>query len=362
MSSQNVSSGRATLAEIARDASVSMSTVSKVLNGRSGVSDGVRERIEGLLHTAGYSRRGTVVDQERLIELVFASIDSEWSLQIIRGVESVARENGLNVILTESGGRPTGEPGWIDGILRRQPVGVVLLFSNLPLEYKRQLAIRNIPYVILDPAGEPDADVSSVGSSNWLGGLTATRHLIELGHRRIAMVTGPREMMCSRARLSGYHSALDEAGIPFDPTLVDAGQFDYEDGVAAGTNFLTLPERPTAIFAGNDMQAFGIYEAARLLRLAVPDDISVVGYDDVPSSGWMSPKLTTIHQPLIEMAEEATRLVMALRNDPDRRLTRIELATSLVVRASTAPPRRERYENEQYVSGKIEKTCANFMD
>ncbi len=339
MTQQKVSPGRATLAEIARDASVSMSTVSKVLNGRAGVSDAVRERIEGLLHTAGYSRRGTAHDQGKLIELVFDNIDSEWSLQIIRGVERVARENGLSVILTESGRHLSIAPDWIDGILRRQPVGVVLLFSNLSIDNKRQLATRNIPFVVLDPAGDPDPDVSSVGSGNWSGGLAATRHLIELGHRRIAMVNGPLEMLCSRARLSGYRAALDEAGIPFDPALIEVGQFHYEDGVAAGTRLLTMPDRPTAIFAGNDLQAFGVYEAARLLGLVVPDDISVVGYDDVPSASWMAPKLTTVRQPLIEMAEQATRLVLALRDDPHRKLVRVDLATSLVVRASTAPPR-----------------------
>ncbi len=338
MSQQKVSPGRATLAEIARDASVSMSTVSKVLNGRTGVSDTVRDRIEGLLHSAGYNRRGNAHEKGKLIELVFDNIDSEWSLQIIRGVEGVARENGLSVILTESGGHLSLAPDWIDGILRRQPVGVILLFSNLSIDHKRQLATRNIPFVVLDPAGDPDPDVSSVGSGNWSGGLAATRHLIELGHRRIAMVNGPEEMLCSRARLSGYRSALDEAGIAFDMTLIDAGQFHYEDGVAAGMRVLTLPDRPTAIFAGNDLQAFGVYEAARLLGLVVPDDISVVGYDDVPSASWMGPKLTTVHQPLIEMAEQATRLVLALRDDPHRKLVRIDLATNLVVRASTAPP------------------------
>ena len=339
MTEKKVSSARATLAEIARDASVSMSTVSKVLNGRAGVSDSVRERIEVLLHSAGYSRRGAAYSQGRLIELVFENIDSEWSLEIIRGVDRVAREYGLSVILTESGDNYSPAPDWIDGILRRQPVGVILMFSKLSVDHKRQLATRNIPFVVVDPAGDPDPDVSSVGSGNWSGGLAATRHLIELGHRRIAMVSGPQEMLCSRARLSGYRSALEEAGIPFDPTLIDAGEFHYEDGVAAGTRLLARADRPTAIFAGNDLQAFGVYEAARLRGLVVPDDVSVVGYDDVPSASWMGPKLTTVRQPLIEMAEQATRLVLALRDDPLRKLVRIDLATSLVVRASTAPPK-----------------------
>ncbi|MGZ0712688.1 LacI family DNA-binding transcriptional regulator (plasmid) [Coraliomargarita sp. W4R53] len=337
MDSQNVSPGRATLAEIARDASVSMSTVSKVLNGRAGVSDAVRARIEGLLHDAGYSRRVTAHDQGKLIELVIDQIDSEWSLQIIRGVERVAREHGLSVILTESGGNLSQTPDWIDGIIRRQPVGVILLFSNLSVELKRQLATRNIPFVLVDPAGDPDADVSAVGSTNWAGGLAATRHLIELGHRKIAMVSGPQELLCSRARLHGYRAALEEAGIPLDPTLIEGGKFEYDTGVAAGTKLLSRDDRPTAIFASNDLQAFGVYEAARARGLSLPHDVSLVGFDDVPSASWMGPRLTTVRQPLIEMAEQATRLVLAMRNDPDRKLVRIDLATTLIVRGSTAP-------------------------
>lgn len=339
MVQQKVSSGRATLAEIALDASVSMSTVSKVLNGRSGVSDPVRERIEQLLHSAGYSRRGVAHSRARMIELVFENIDSEWSLEIIRGVDRVARENNLSVILTESGDHHSPAPDWIDGILQRQPVGVILLFSNLSVDHKRQLRTRNIPFVVVDPAGDPAPDVASVGSGNWQGGLAATRHLLQLGHRRIAMITGPGDMLCSRARLSGYRSALDEAGIAVDPEIIETGQFHYEDGVELGTRLLSLPDRPTAIFTGNDLQAFGVYEAARSLGLVVPDDLSVVGYDDVPTARWVGPQLTTVRQPLIEMAEQATRLVLALRNDPSRPLARLDLATSLIVRGSTASPR-----------------------
>lgn len=338
MSMQKVSSRRATLSEIARDASVSMSTVSKVLNGRSGVSDPVRERIEALLHSSGYSRRGVEQSQGKLIELIFENVDSEWSLEIIRGVDMVAREFGMSVVLTEGGDRHTVPANWVDGVLQRQPAGVILLFSNLSAVHKRQLRTRNIPFVIVDPAGDPEPDVAAVGSANWSGGLTATRHLLELGHRKIAMITGPEDMLCSRARLSGYRTALDEAGIALDPNLIEVGAFHYENGVEAGTKLLSRPDRPTAIFTGNDLQAFGVYEAARSLALTVPDDLSVVGYDDVPTARWVGPQLTTVHQPLIEMAEQAARLVLALRDNPDKSTVRLDLATNLVVRGSTAPP------------------------
>jgi LacI family xylobiose transport system transcriptional regulator len=132
---------------------------------------------------------------------------------------------------------------------------------------------------------------------------------------------------------------LDEVGIAIDPSLIVPGAFLYADGVGAGTRLLTMPDRPTAIFTGNDLQAFGVYEAARSLGLTVPGDVSVVGYDDIPPSRWMGPQLTTVRQPLTEMAEQATRLVLALRTESRTSAARLDLATSLIVRGSTAPPK-----------------------
>lgn len=326
------------MAEIALDASVSMSTVSKVLNGRSGVSDPVRARVEGLLHSSGYSRRGAEQSQARLIELVFQNIDREWSLAIIRGVDRVAKEHGMSVVLTESGDRHSPAADWIDGVLMRRPLGVILVFSDLPADHKRRLRTRDIPFVVVDPAGDPAPDIPSIGSANWAGGLMATRHLLELGHRRIGVITGPDDMMCSRARVSGYRAALDEVGIQFDRALVVPGAFHYSDGVEGGERLLRVADPATAIFAGSDLQAFGVYEAARSMGLSVPEDLSIVGYDDIPSARWMGPALTTVRQPLAEMAEQATRLVLALRDDPGRGAVRLDLATNLVVRGSTAPP------------------------
>ena len=328
--------GRATLAQIAHDASVSMSTVSKVLNARTGVSKATRVRVEALLVSHGYNRRGPEHSKSTLIELVFNDIGSIWSLEIIRGVERVARQNGLSVILTESGDRHSPAPDWIKGVLQRQPLGVILVFSDLSDDHKRQLNTRSIPFVVVDPAGDPAPDVPSIGSANWSGGLLATRHLIELGHRRIGIITGPEDMLCSLARLSGYRSALEAAAIPFDASLVMIGDFRRELGVSLGHELLARPDRPTAIFAGSDLQAIGLYEAARALDLQVPRDLSVVGYDDLPVAQWVDPALTTVRQPLVEMAEEATRLVLKLRTDGQAENIRLDLAVNLVQRASTA--------------------------
>lgn len=335
---------RVTLADVADEAGVSLSTISKVLNGRADVASATRERVERVLADRGYRRRGGARSETRaeLIELVFHELDRIWSMELIDGVESVAKEHGLSVVLTVSGSRHAPDADWIEGVMRRRPVGVVLVFSDLAPEYRERLRARAIPFVIVDPAGDPSPDAPSVGSANWSGGLAATRHLIELGHRRIAAVTGPEDMMCSLARVDGYRSAMNSAGLPIEPTWIRFGDFHVTGGRDHARELLAGPERPTAIFAGSDMQALGVLEVARELGLRVPEDLSVVGYDDIPLARWLTPRLTTVHQPLRRMGEEAARLAIRLAEEPAAVAAptpRMDLATSLVVRESTASPR-----------------------
>ena len=327
---------RVTLASVAEEAGVSLSTISKVLNGRSDVSASTRGRVEELLAHHGYLRRNAGQTRTRLIELVFHELESAWSMEIIRGVEDVANEHGMSVVLTESGSRHAPGPEWIEGVLRRRPVGVVLVFSDLPTEYRDMLRSRAIPFVIIDPAGDPSPDVPSVGSANWSGGLMATRHLIELGHTRIAVISGPDDMMCSHARIDGFRSAMTSAGLSIPPDWIRFGDFHVSGGRTNGRDLLSLDDRPTAIFAGSDLQALGVIESARALGLRIPDDISIVGYDDIPLAKWVSPTLTTIRQPLKRMAEEASRLVIRMSQAPLDSVPRMDLATNLVVRESTA--------------------------
>lgn len=335
--SRTASTERVTLAQVAEEAGVSLSTISKVLNGRPDVSQATRSKVEALLAEHGYLRRkSSPTTATGLIELVFHELESAWSMEIIRGVEDVASAHGLSVVLTESGSRHAPDPEWIEGVLRRRPLGVVLVFSDLPTEYREMLRSRAIPFVIIDPAGDPSPEVPSVGSANWSGGLMATRHLIELGHRRIAAITGPDDMMCSHARIDGFRSAMNSAGLAIEPDWIRFGDFHTAGGHEHGLALLTGDERPTAIFAGSDLQALGVLEAVRELGMRVPEDLSLVGYDDIPLAKWVSPRLTTIRQPLRRMAEEATRLVIRMSEAPLESVPRMDLATSLVVRESTA--------------------------
>jgi len=324
-----------TLAELAEAAEVSLATASKVLNGRSDVAPATRARVEALLDAHGYRRRRAVTST-RLVELVFHELQSAWSIEIIRGVEEVAHAHGLSVALSQSGTRHAPDEDWVEGVIQRRPVGVILVFSELPAPMRAALETRGIPFVIIDPAGDPPAGAPSVASANWNGGLVATRHLIDLGHTRIAVITGPDDMMCSHARLDGYRSAMTAAGLAVDDALVRFGDFHLEGGLRHAADLLDLDDPPTAIFAGSDLQALGVYDVARQRGIRIPEDLSVVGYDDIPLAEWVSPRMTTVLQPLEEMGREAARLAIRLSEGPIDPTPRIELATRLIVRESTA--------------------------
>ncbi|GAA4265506.1 LacI family DNA-binding transcriptional regulator [Frondihabitans peucedani] len=328
---------RAKLADVAERAGVSISTVSKVLNGRAGVSVDTRERVTGILHDEQYNRRGGAQPPSLLLELVCHALDSPWMVEVVVGVERVARENGMSLVVTGMKDRRPGE-GWIEGVLQRRPTGVIFVITDIPKANQHQLRSHGIPFVIVDPEGDPAQDVPAIGSANWMGGFLATRHLIELGHTRIATLGGPVHFLAATARLSGYRAALAGAGLTEPHGYSPRGEFSHEAGAAAARVLLMRDDPPTALFAASDMQALGAYEAARELGLRVPDDVSVVGYDDLQVAQWAGPPLTTVRQPLTEMAEEATRLVLRLRAEPQLKSTRLELATSLVVRHSTAAP------------------------
>ena len=328
-----------TVASIARLAGVSAPTVSRVLNGKSGVALDTRQRVEAVIREHGY-RRPDADAPAAIIELVFHALESLWALEIIRGVERVARENDLAVVLTEMDGRLTPGHAWTEQVLARRPTGVIAVFSELTVAQQSQLASRGIPLVVLDPTGEPMHETPSIGATNWSGGLAATRHLLELGHRRIAMLSGPVQWPCCRARLDGFRSAMEMAGAPVDPDLVRVSTLYVEGGLRDGAALLRLPDPPTAIFTANDLQAHGVYEAARQAGVRIPQDLSVIGFDDLPFTRWAGPPMTTVRQPLVEMGAAAAEMVVRIATGEQPRYTRVELATELVVRQSTAPPNR----------------------
>ncbi|MFE0590083.1 LacI family DNA-binding transcriptional regulator [Micromonospora echinospora] len=329
-----------TISYIAESAGVSIPTVSKVINGRSGVAADTRARVEALVREYGY-RKPAPTQRSRMLELVFDELGDMWGVEIIRGVERVAREHRLGVVLTEFGPQRNAVRYWIDDTLTRRPACIVTV-AQLAADQHDQLRARGIPFVVFDPTVELPDDVPFVGATNWTGGRTATRHLVELGHRRIGMIAGPDQVLCCRARLDGYRSALEAAGLPVESDLVVRADLTREAGHTAALALIDRPQRPTAIFTSNDLQALGVYQAARALGLSVPRDLSVVGFDDLPVAALVDPPLTTIRQPLTEMAATATELALALGRGERTPRIGLELATTLSVRESTAPPRGQR--------------------
>ena len=262
-------------------------------------------------------------------------------MEIIRGVEEVAHAAGVATVVSAV---PPGRGDAHSGCRTCVPAtidGVILVTTDPQTQVGDELRRMQLPVVVVDLVGLPMVDAPTIGATNWAGGLSATEHLLGLGHRRIGFIAGPRRLLCGRARLDGYRAALEAAGLSVDDSLIWPGDFHHESGFKGGTALLDLPDRPTAIFAANDQMALGAYEAVRRHGLHVPDQVSVVGFDDLREVRWSSPPLTTVRQPLSEMGGLAARTLLRLAAGETLESPRLELATTLIVRDSTAPyPRR----------------------
>ncbi|MFG1604631.1 LacI family DNA-binding transcriptional regulator [Actinoplanes sp. NPDC049265] len=328
---------RVTIAAIAAEAGVSVPTVSRVLNGRTDVAPQTREKVEELLSAHGYQRRAS---RQRpggaaLIDLVFNDLDSPWAVELIRGVEEVTHAAGVGTVISAVHRKSTATRQWLQNLRARASDGVIFVLSG-PGVAHTELQRLGIPVVMVDPAGNAGNDVPTIGATNWAGGRAATEHLASLGHRKIALIAGPKDLLCSRARLDGYRAALEEAELDYQ--AITQGDFQHRSGFEGAAELLDRADPPTAIFAASDTMALGAYEACRVRGLRIPSDISIVGFDDLPESHWASPPLTTVRQPLAEMGALAARTALRLARGEHIEVPRVELVTELVVRDSTTAP------------------------
>lgn len=327
---------RRTLADVAAAAGVSVPTVSKVLNDRPDVGEPTRRLVKEAVARTGYARRPAARRRQRtgLVDVVVHSMRSPWVLEVLAGAEEAARLAGVGLVLTAA--PDPVHDDWVRAVTSRRSDGVVLVVTDISVDMVSRLRAKDVPVVVVDRTGNTDPGLASVGAANWSGALSATEHLIALGHRRIGMISGHPRLACSGERIDGFHAALRRAGLPVDDTLVLHGDFFPEGGRAGAKLLLDLAEPPTAIFAGSDLQALGVYEEAARRGLRVPDDLSVVGFDDLSIARYVTPPLTTVRQPHREMAAGAVRMVLSMsRGDQPEEPTRVELATNLVVRSST---------------------------
>lgn len=321
---------------IADLAGVSAPTVSKVLNGRGGVGPQTRQRVEALLRDHGY-RRPVAATATPCVEVVFDRMLGSIAMEILRGVADVAGERDCTVGFTDVHRLIAAGLPWVEPLVRRRPTAVITVCSLANADDSERLAVAGIPVVAIDPVGELSA-APAVGSNNWSGALSVTRHLLDLGHRRLGLLTGPVRDLSARARRDGFRAALDHADILFDDSLERRGVFTVDDGVGMASDLLALPRPPTAIVCGDDLQALGVYEAARRVGLRIPDDLSVVGFDDVDQAAWAAPPLTTVRQHFERMGATAADIALALAAGQPPAQNRHELDTTLIVRGSTGRP------------------------
>ncbi|MFC6083955.1 LacI family DNA-binding transcriptional regulator [Sphaerisporangium aureirubrum] len=319
---------------VAEVANVSQSVVSKVLNERPGVSDAVRRRVLAAVGATGYEwhRRRP---RTEAIEVVFGAIVNAVNAPLLRGFWSMIRDSPFSLTVNHVG----ADLGWLENLITHRPRGIVLAVSPVPPEVAGRLALARIPTVVVDTIGDSPPEMNAVGATQWRGGAMATGHLTGLGHRRIALLSGPLHMTCCQARFGGYLAALRDAGIRPERALRRSLPFQFPPARRAAHALLDLPDPPTAFVAGNDLQALGVLEACVERGLRVPEDVSVVGYDDLDAAVTAAPALTTVHQPLEEMAAESIRVLNTVIEDPSLAPIRLDLAVDLVIRESTSPAR-----------------------
>lgn len=330
---------RTTIHDVAKAAGVSVSTVSKAVNGRYGIADATVQRVLDAVKLLGYES-SLVASSMRarrtgVIGVLLADFEP-FSAEILKGVGTAVHDTSCD-LLAYSGSHLGAGDGWERRSLSR--LSGTLIDAAIMVTPTVVSAGTEIPVVAIDPhTGR--ADLPTVESDSFGGALAATRHLIELGHRRIGFLAGRPDLRSAGLRDAGYRRALSDAGIPLDPALVGIGRYELEATRASARAMLSAESRPTAIFAANDLSAIAVIDVAHELGLRVPDDLSVIGFDDVPEATRRALPLTTIQQPMRRLGAVAAEMVFTLLAGGEIDEMNVILPTRLVVRATTAAPPR----------------------
>jgi LacI family transcriptional regulator len=330
---------RVTIRQVAATAGVSIATVSRVINGHSDVSAGTRQAVQRVLREHGYQAGARSRPASAgIVGVMMPLVQHGYFAEILSGASEALYENDWRVMLCPTRHDRERETSLLERLAGGEADGAVLVLPEESAEELLVLADHGFPFVIVDPRAEVPAGIPVVCAAHSCGATHATRHLLDLGHRKIGVIGGPEGWMATQERLRGYRAALAAAGVLPDPAYIRYSNFRIDGGREEAAALLDLPDRPTAVFAFNDSMAIGAMQQAAARGLRVPRDLSVIGFDDTVEAAVVVPGLTTVRQPLAEMGR--TAVSMLLRQLQNRRLEplRIEIETRLVLRESTAAP------------------------
>jgi LacI family transcriptional regulator len=336
--------GRATIRDIADLAGVSIATVSRVLNDRPDVAPETRENVLQVVREHGFSTnrgaRGLSSGRTGMIGLTLPLVADAYFGPMLSGAAEALYERDMRIVLAPTLHEHDREVSLLERLMRGTTDGAILMLPEESIEELRMLQRQGFPFVVVDPREPPPEGVACVAAMHASGAKVATEHLLALGHRRIGAIAGAPGWYATEERLLGFRAALAAAGILLDPQLVVYSDWRMPRGTEAAEQLLALPDPPTAIFGFNDNVAIGALHAARKRGLSVPDDLSVVGFDDTELAVIVTPQLTSVRQPLAEMGRMGVSLLIRILEGQRVDALRVELATKLVVRESTGPLRR----------------------
>ena len=320
-------------------------TVSRVVNGKKKVGRATREKVALTIKALNYRpnkiAQSLVLKRTEILSLIVPDTGNPFFSEMARGVQDYARTRGYGVILCDTGGHADRERDFVEVSLRRMSDGLILVAPRISDEAISEIG-KLVPLVVVDRA-IPGKGALQVYVDNKDGACQATNHLLSLGHQRIGFVEGPKDVLNSLRRKDGFLAALKGRGTRMDGGLMKAGDFHFDSGYEAMNKFLRNKGLPTAIFASNDLMAFGLIVRARERGIRVPEDLSIVGFDDVYFSSFSSPPLTTVRVPKFEMGVHAVRLLLSRLGENQQAPDPESLRDSLVIRESTARARLQKH-------------------
>ncbi|MHB1376108.1 MAG: LacI family DNA-binding transcriptional regulator [Candidatus Humimicrobiaceae bacterium] len=323
--------------DVAKKAGVSMMTVSRVVNKNSSISEKIRKNVLNAIKELNYKpnklARSLVTKKSEFISVVVPDISNPFFSEMVKGIEEIARTKGYNILLGSTDGRKEIESEYINSAVNRMSDGVILIAPRI--EDKMIYEFNDyLPLVVVDRLLDR-SDVLQIGIDDFKGAILAMEYLIGLNHKNIGFLSGTMDILAGLQREQGYINALEKQKKPINFKLILKGDWSFESGRNAFKNFYNNNPRPTAIFAANDLMAFGLIQGAKEMNVKIPEDLSIVGYDDIAMSALINPSLTTVKQPISEMGRKAVELLLnKLRKNPDNNIDN-NLECKLIIREST---------------------------